>query len=167
MFVCVCVLHSRLFLAVRDHCPAALLKVCAHWVFGRSVLRLPNLTSHTDVACAYLRWSILATWPPHFHSNCEPLTRFPSCWFCALLQHSSLLLHTTCSILRSMFPSLKPEGVKLMACVTKRWLRVTAMYVGKYLRVGTTVCVNLHYIIYHCLKKILQIAARLCVRCYC
>ena len=35
-----------------------------HQVFGRPVLLLPILTSHTDVACAYLRWYIIATLPP-------------------------------------------------------------------------------------------------------
>ena len=109
-----CVLHSRLFLAVRDHCPAALLKVSAHLVFGRPVLLLPNLTSHTDVACAHLRWSILATWPPHFHLNCEPLTRCPSCWFSALPQHSSLC----CSIQLAVFSVSCSRLVKTCRCKT-------------------------------------------------
>jgi hypothetical protein len=63
----VCLLHSLLFLAVRGQCPAAvLLNMSARRVCGRPVLVLPSLTSHTDVASAYLRRSILATWPPHF-----------------------------------------------------------------------------------------------------
>jgi hypothetical protein len=41
-------------------------RVCPS-VFGRPVLLSPILTSHTDVACAHLRWSILATWPPHYN----------------------------------------------------------------------------------------------------
>jgi hypothetical protein len=58
--------HSLRFLAVRDHCPPATpLNVSAHRIFP--VLLLPNRTSHVDAACAHRRWSILATWSPHFY----------------------------------------------------------------------------------------------------
>jgi hypothetical protein len=56
---------SLRFLAARDHCPpATILNVSAHRVFGRPILLLPVLTSHTDVARGHLLWSILATWSP-------------------------------------------------------------------------------------------------------
>ena len=60
-------LHSPQFQAVRDHSPAAPLNMSAHLVFGRPILLLPFLTSHSVAACAYPHQSILATWPPHFH----------------------------------------------------------------------------------------------------
>jgi hypothetical protein len=56
-------------LAVHDHCPpTTLLNMSAHQVFGHHpVFLLPILTSHINISCDHLRWSILATWPTCFH----------------------------------------------------------------------------------------------------
>ena len=147
----------------RHNSPVALLKVSAHRVFGRQVLLLPILTPHTDVACAHLPWSILVTWPPHFHSNCEPLTRCPSCWFFVFsIRHSA----APYSLQYSPFhvpPLLKLVGVKQMAFILILRLHIIGMYVGKYLRGGKIVFVNRHYIIHLCQRKILWISVHLCV----
>jgi hypothetical protein len=87
--------HSLRFLAARDHCHAAtLLNVSAHRVFGSPLFLLPILTSHTNVACAHLRCSILATWHPNFHLR--------------LWSHFHDVLHVGClpyfSFIRSVFP---------------------------------------------------------------
>jgi len=54
-------------------------RVCRR-VCVRPVFLLPSPTSHSDVACDYLRRSILATWPPHFHVSYRPLPRYSSSW---------------------------------------------------------------------------------------
>jgi hypothetical protein len=74
------------------------LELAAHRVCGRPVLLLPSLTSHTDVACAYLRPSIFATWLPISTSDCGPLPRYPA--FSAPVNQS---LRTTPSILSPIF----------------------------------------------------------------
>ena len=97
------VLHSHRLLAIRDRFPhTTLLNVSAHRFFGCPVLLLPVPTPRVGVACAHLRWSIRTTWPPHFHLR-QPMPWCPSCWFSALLRHSSFALHTNFSILRSIF----------------------------------------------------------------
>ena len=71
-----------------------------HQAFGRPVLLLPILTSHTDVASAYLRWSILATLPlPHFHlrmSHCHDVLRdnTPITWHKQTSLHDTFQLNT-------------------------------------------------------------------------
>jgi len=84
------VLNSRRFLTVRDYCPSAtLLGVFADRVLGHRVLLLPILTSPNDVPCAHSRWSLLATWPPHFRYRLQASATMsfalPLC-----LQHLSL-----------------------------------------------------------------------------
>jgi hypothetical protein len=44
-----------------------LLNVSGHPAFGHPVFLLPVLAFYVDVTVAYLRWSLLATWPRFFH----------------------------------------------------------------------------------------------------
>ena len=71
-------LFSPHFLAAVDNClSAALLNVSDHWAFGRPVLLLPVLAFYIDIACAYLRWSLFATWPHYFHLSLRAVLRGP------------------------------------------------------------------------------------------
>lgn len=85
-------LHSLQFLVASDNCPpATLLKASVHLVFSRPVF-LPVLTSHTDVACAHLRYSIPATWPPHFHLRLRATATMSFMLVFFIFQHSAFCL---------------------------------------------------------------------------
>ena len=77
---------------------------CLERVFSRPVLLMPNLTSHTDVACARPHCFIPATWPPNFHFRLWATATVSFMLFVFLISaFVTLSLPTTCSFLRSIF----------------------------------------------------------------
>jgi hypothetical protein len=113
VFTCVYLLQSLWILVVHHHCPpVTLLNASAHQVSDHPVLLVPSLTSHIDVACVHLCWTLLATWPPHFHFRLSA-TAIMSFMLvlCLTSAFVTLLLHRACSILHSRAVEL--ESVKM------------------------------------------------------
>ena len=84
-------------LTARDHCsPATHLNVSARRIFRHTFLLLPFATSHIDVACVYMRWSVLATCSPHFH---------------LIVSHRHIVLHVLSLPCFSIRHSFAPQSI--------------------------------------------------------
>jgi hypothetical protein len=103
---CVSVLHSLQFLPVRDHCPPASFQNVSAWrVFGRPFLRRLSVRPTLMQCLSICAGPLLPHGLPLSTSDCQPMPRVPLFWYSFLFELSSvcLSLHTTCSILRSIF----------------------------------------------------------------
>jgi len=105
---CLYLLHSLRFFAVRDHCPTAtLLSISVHLTFGRSLVLFayayaPHWCSLCPSALVH-SCHMASPFPFETVSHCHDVLHVGSLPSFSIVLFVCLSLHTTCSILRSIF----------------------------------------------------------------